>query len=263
MARITREQWGARPPKAVTRISLPSKGITNHWEGPHMGPFDHSQCPAKVRAIQRFHQVNRGWADIAYSMIVCPHGDVFEGRGVRNRTAANGTNSGNAGWHAVCYLGGENDPFTDAGKRGMRDAHTWLREGGAGPGVNCHSDHRATACPGGAIRDWTRAGMPAPAAPTPPPQPQPTPTPTPTPPKPAGDDMDRLPILRRGGSNPTQAVRNWQGLLLAAGRPVTVDGDFGPNTERLTKEWQAAARVSGGADGIVGPNTWGRALGLR
>ena len=123
-----------------------------------MGTFRHDQCAAKVRGIQAFHRDSRGWADIAYNAIVCPHGYVFEGRGPGVMSAANGDTGPNDDWYAVCYLGGEGDGLTDDGKDGFRDAVRWLREAGAaGPLVNGHRDHKATACPGDLIYSWLRA----------------------------------------------------------------------------------------------------------
>ena len=31
-------------------------GCALHYEGPHMGPMDHSRCTGVVRSIQAFHQ---------------------------------------------------------------------------------------------------------------------------------------------------------------------------------------------------------------
>ena len=135
-------------------------GVTLHWEGPHMGTFPHGQCAGKVRTIRRFHQGTRGWAEIAYSAIVCPHGYVFECRGLHTETAANGTSSigGNPHWYAVCYMSGQGDPFTDAAKAAYHEAVDWLRtEGGAGLKVNGHRDHHSTECPGDVIYKWLHA----------------------------------------------------------------------------------------------------------
>lgn len=122
-----------------------------------MGQFPHGDCAGKVRTIERFHAVTRGWSGIAYSAVVCPHGYVFEGRGTGVRSAANGTSAigGNDHWYAVCYLSGQMDPFTDAAKAGVIDAVRWLRaKGGAGPAVNGHRDHHPTECPGSTIYRW-------------------------------------------------------------------------------------------------------------
>lgn len=149
--------WSRRA-RGATRDSHPigaTRGVTLHWEGPHMGAFAHSECPSKVRGIQDFHINGRGWADIAYNAVVCPHGYIFEGRGPGVTSAANGNESTNDDWYAVCYLGGERDPFTDDGKAAFIEAVAWLREeGDAGPEVNGHRDHKATECPGNEIYTW-------------------------------------------------------------------------------------------------------------
>ena len=66
-----------------------------------------------------------------------------------------------------------------------------------------------------------------------------------------------LPVLKQGAQG--QFVRNLQGLLVANGAPIKVDGDFGPNTKSAVTVWQRHAGLS--ADGIVGPKTWRALLG--
>ncbi len=160
---VSRREWGAAYAQGSGAIPGPVLGVTCHWEGPHMGAFPHSACATKVRVIERFHAVTRGWSGVAYNALVCPHGYVFEGRGAGVRSAANGTSSigGNDQWYAVCYLGGQGDPFTADGRTGMADAIGWLRTAGnAGPRVNGHRDHHATECPGDVIYRWVRSGIP-------------------------------------------------------------------------------------------------------
>ena len=162
MKLIKYADWSRRS-RGATPTSHPIgnnvRGVTFHWEGPHMGDFPHSACAEKVRGIQGFHRDGRGWADIAYNALVCPHGYVFEGRGPNVASAANGYSTANISHYAVCYLGGERDPLTDDGKQGFRDATGWLRdEGNAGPEINGHRDHKATACPGDQIYAWLKSG---------------------------------------------------------------------------------------------------------
>lgn len=156
MRLVSRSQWGARAPRSTTRLDLPAvRGFAVHWEGPHMGAFAHTECAAKVRGVQRFHMDTRGWTDIAYSFLVCPHGFVFAGRGWNSRTAANGTNDGNARYWAACYLGGEGDPFTALAKEAygslFAEGHRRVQSATA---VRPHSFFKPTACPGDEIRRW-------------------------------------------------------------------------------------------------------------
>lgn len=136
-------------------------GTTVHWEGPGMGLFPHHQCASKVRVIQNFHMDQRGWSDIAYHAVVCPHGVVFEGRWIGVRGGANGTTVGNNTAYAVCYLSGKGDPFTEDAKVAYVSViEHFVNVGGAGPGVNCHRDWKPTECPGDAICAWVKAGRP-------------------------------------------------------------------------------------------------------
>jgi hypothetical protein len=163
---VSRAEAGLRPPKNTpTKLTDPD-GSTAHYEGPKMGTFPHSSCATKVRGIQAFHMDSRGWNDIAYTTIVCPHGVIFMGRGWGVRTAANGTNDGNARHYAHCVLIGVGDEFTGSAQFALKVAFRISREQGkAGTERKVHSDWKATACPGDPIRDFVRAGwtdIPAP-----------------------------------------------------------------------------------------------------
>jgi hypothetical protein len=168
-----RSEWGARAPRYTTRLNA-SFGTTSHWEGPHMGfPWAHSACFSLVRGIQNFHMDARGWSDIAYTALTCPHGYAFEGRWIGHRTAANGTNDGNNRAGAVCYLGGQGDPFTADGQRAQRAVLDYLDANGSGPGRNGHRDWKPTECPGDTIYRWVHSGQAAPGGPIPPDEPIP------------------------------------------------------------------------------------------
>ncbi len=223
---VRRAEWGARWPRSVT--GLTASKVTSHWEGPHMGPFGHESCAAKVRGIQAFHMDARGWTDIAYNAVACPHGYVFEGRGQGVRSAANGTTAGNSGAYAVCYLGGEGDGFTDAGERAMKAAGDWLTW--AGSPRNGHRDWKSTACPGDEIYHWTLAGQPVDAAPAP----------VPDPPKKEEDDMSTYILGHPNGT----------GWLISPFGAVLLDG----NTQGryLDAGWKAVALADAAtADAII------------
>lgn len=137
---------------------------------------DHTQCDDIMRQIQLGHMSrsptdpSKPWADIAYNFLVCWHGWVFEGRGWGVRSAANGTNYGNDNWFAVCFLGGDSDnrdDVTDAGRRAIWEV---IQECGRRYDARqtvCHSDLKATACPGNELRNWVKAGTPVDIPPPP------------------------------------------------------------------------------------------------
>jgi len=172
---ISRAAWGARPARYRTAFT-PSFGSTIHYEGPKMGSFPHASCAAKVRGIQAFHMDGRGWADIAYTAVVCPHGYVFEGRWIGARTGANGTNQGNNSAYALCALVGVGDPTPDVMVDAIAEVAEFMRgPGRAGRLVNGHRDWKPTACPGDPLYHEVRAGTFLSGA-------APAPTPTPNPP---------------------------------------------------------------------------------
>lgn len=243
MSIITRDEWGAADPRGVGNPLGNPVGITQHWEGPKMGVWDHSLCAGKVRGVQAFHQRVRGWSDIAYNLIVCPHGDAYIGRGADRGNAANGDSS-NLTRYSVCALTGLGDPTPDALKAGILDAHAWLRAQSGKPlaVLDCHSDHVSTTCPGPDLRAWVKAGAPRPDG---------------TPASPAS----AIPTLPKPAPKPTARPR------------LVVDGILGPNTIRawqrvmgtpqdgviskpslLVKAVQRVVRTP--QDGLLGPITW-------
>lgn len=162
---ITRAQWGARKPKSVSRVSS-MEGVGVHWTATALGRFSHDRCYHLVRGIQNYHMDRRGWADIAYNLIPCPHGFFFEGRGVFVKSAANGTNASNNSHYATSWLGGPGDAFENDSKRAIRSSIIYLRKhGNAATGYRPHSFFKNTQCPGDEIRSWLNAGMPTDATP--------------------------------------------------------------------------------------------------
>ena len=178
---VSRAEWGGRKPRSISRIPGPVTSTTFHWEGPKMGTFTHSSCASKVRGIQNFHMDSRGWSDIAYNAVVCPHGYVFEGRWVGARSAAQGTNAGNDTSYAICGLFGEGDVLTDLMKDAYLDCRTYfMATAKTGATIRPHSYWHATACPGNGVRVWIGDGAKDPIADGPEPAPPPPTDPTPT-----------------------------------------------------------------------------------
>lgn len=169
---IPRSSWGARSPENPPSTDIDPNQLACHYEGPKMGTFSHDRCPSKIRGIQTYHMDKNGWNDIAYSHLACPHGYVFEGRGVGHRTAANGTKDANDHAYAVCFLGGVGDAFTSEAQHAfwLAARHLKIETRPWRP----HKFYVATACPGDSIEDWLEAGHPDPFhAPEPVPLPAP------------------------------------------------------------------------------------------
>lgn len=164
---VSRAQWGARPRESGTTSIVDHPSTTFHYVGGGWEyPWSHSTCDDKVRGIQADHMDNRGWSDIAYNYLVCPHGYCYEGRGYDRRSSANGSNAANMASFAVCALWGTasaDDPVTNEMKDAFLYAHALLRaKGGATAVIKGHRDWKSTDCPGTQIYAWIKAGCPDP-----------------------------------------------------------------------------------------------------
>lgn len=148
MAFYSRAQWGARKPKSKYIISnLPAPEVWIHHSVTANGP-DEIQI---MKQIQNYHMNQNKWADIAYSFVVFPSGNIYEGRGwavVGAHTANHNSKS-----HAICFAGNfQNEQPTDAAINAAR----WLISEGKSQGfvksgtqpTGGHRDVAATACPG-------------------------------------------------------------------------------------------------------------------
>lgn len=163
MRYVSRSSWGARSPRC-TSTNITPKGSCVHYEGEgKLTGFPHEKCASRVRSIQNFHMDDRGWCDIAYNFLVCEHGVVFEGRGLRKRSAAQGSDEGNQYYYAVCLMIGDDDPLTLVMKEGVRDAIDYAHKNGAGGSIRKHSDFFNTSCPGTKLSAWVNQGAPRPS----------------------------------------------------------------------------------------------------
>lgn len=170
MQLITRAQWGARPRGDGSVTPFTPRGVAVHYEGEGWAwPWAHSTCDDKVRQIQAYHMDGRGWSDIAYNFLACPHGYVFEGRGLNRRSSANGTWDANTWWYAVqCMWGTRSGSVPELLLSAARDAIDYCRaKGGAGQELRGHRDLHSTDCPGDQLYAWTHRGAPRPAITTP------------------------------------------------------------------------------------------------
>jgi hypothetical protein len=148
-----RSDWGAAPSGGASWLAA-DVGVAVHWEGPYMGPYAQASVPSLLRGIQRYHQGTQGWADIAYNFVVDRFGGTWEGRGWNARSAANGTSSSNSNYLAVCYLGGQGDPFTAEAANAISALFQEHVARGGRAEITGHRDHTATACPGDEIYAW-------------------------------------------------------------------------------------------------------------
>lgn len=240
---VTRAEAGLRSPKSVSKNITPGDGgVAFHYGGPASNAKGHADCVTQWRGWQNFHMGTRGWSDIAYTMGVCQHGYVFAGRGVGVRTAANGTNSGNQSFYAVCWLGGDGQTPTQEALDAFEWAVLTLRKAGAGRRVRPHRSFKSTSCPGDPLvahaarldnKDVSEPKPPTPSEPS----------------KPAPQSQYRYPlppgrpVFGRGSTG--DKVKAVQERL-----HIEVDGDWGDATNHAFRAFQTGMRIA--VDGVYG-----------
>lgn len=230
MKLVTRTQWGARAyrtPNGATPYGRARRGVKLHYLGTAYSDRPHDKCAAYIRQLQAQHMDGNGWSDIGYSFLVCTHGYVYEGRGLRRRNSANGNTALNEQDYAVCLLVGSSGLTkpTDAQLDGARDAIDYCRKNGpAGTWLGGHRDGYATACPGDTVYAWVKAGAPRPKGATPPKT-------TPTEEKPVAitdDDARKIAktVLTMDGvianPNPSTAKTNTHIALMTSARNIEI-----------------------------------------
>lgn len=165
---VRRSEWGA-PATSDAAYIASTRGVKVHYLGTAYSSRSHTLCDDYVRSIRASHLANttENYVDIAYNLLVCEHGWVYEGRGAHRRTGANGNATLNTQHYAVCGLLGSSGLTqpTDAMLNGIRDAIEYLQEhGDAGPEIKGHRDGYATSCPGQPLYNWVVQGAPRPAS---------------------------------------------------------------------------------------------------
>ena len=189
---VSRRQWGANEsfrfgpggPKAPPTFYRTQKLIVHHT----VTSTSAADSAATVRAIYRYHAIDRGWGDIGYNFLIDPQGRIYKGRysgpaGTRHRDTLTGedasgrgvtgahTLGANSGTMGVALLGTFSSATLPAGARSALVEHlAWeaerhgldpeasstYRNPASGsrrfaPNISGHRDWRATECPGDGI----------------------------------------------------------------------------------------------------------------
>lgn len=158
---ISRDSWGAKPAKKGYSKLGEVKGLVVHWSAYPIAIGNQAEMD-QAKRIQRLHQEDRGWNDVAYNFLVGDTGQIYEGRGFGNRSAAQGGNNrqeinyNNKHYVAVCWLGGSK-PTDKPSDKAIKSVK-WLHEQVGGE-LRPHSSFKQTACPGDAWRQHIIEGL--------------------------------------------------------------------------------------------------------
>ena len=201
-----------------------------------------SSCSADD--VHRWHK-NNGWAGIGYHFFIRKDGSIYRGRPLQYvGSHAYGSNHDSIG---ICFEGDyTKETMPDAQKQAGKEIVAYIKNYYGIKKVQKHGDVCATACPGNRFpfNEIANATASNTAVTTE-----------------SADKMVQISVPRIAKGSEGEAVKVWQILLNAAKHDVGecgADGNFGDDTDKATKAWQAANNLD--ADGIVGVKSWTKML---
>lgn len=163
---LSRAAWTDEGPARAMEALDPDRvvGFAIHWPGStaSIGNPSASSVANRLEGYRRFHVDDRGWSDIAYQVAIDAAGRVWDCRGIKWRSAGNGSDSGNDTYGAVLLMLGPGDVPSDAMVQAIRDWRTdrWLVRYPRATKVVGHHDIRPepTACPGDPAEQLVTSG---------------------------------------------------------------------------------------------------------
>jgi len=125
---ISRDLWGAKPPKGPYDPQTPKRITQHHTAGRY--PTTLEDSVTEMRIIQDYHQNGRKWNDIGYHFLIDPAGRIFQGRPVGALGAhVLSNNADNVGISLMgSYHPPRNDALTPEQIEAIRKLGAWLRE---------------------------------------------------------------------------------------------------------------------------------------
>ena len=152
---MPRSAWQPRPPDRnhLEAMGTPSR-LTVHHSAMYFRDTKQAACAAQVWRIQKDHMESRGYGDIGYHFLIDPSGRIWEGREMRWQGAHVG-DTNNVHNIGVCVLGNflrgreGQDPTAAQVESLQKLVVSLMRRYHFGPdSIHCHSDFKATECPG-------------------------------------------------------------------------------------------------------------------
>lgn len=143
-----RLSWGAAPAGAGTIAQTPRRVTVHHTET-RPGPAE-AQVATHLKGVQRFHQSEKKWPDIAYHVLIDPAGRAWEGRSLAMR-GDSGTVYDLSDRALICLIGkfNEDRPTPEAWATLVRViAEVCRKYGIATTEITMHRQLAQTDCPG-------------------------------------------------------------------------------------------------------------------
>lgn len=153
MTHFSRSAWGARAARRGPGPLLASRveGLAFHWPAMSHPLKSVSDVKAALRGWQDFHMDDKRWSDIAYQRAIDQAGNVYDLRGLRTQSGANGDEDVNQRFGAVLLILAPGETPSAAMLKAIRGTVTEFRKlFPKAKHLVTHNDIRPepTACPG-------------------------------------------------------------------------------------------------------------------
>jgi len=165
IVRRTAFGWPAVPNAGITQTNL---GIIVHYDGGKgMGPGltgkTHSHCVDYWKNTRKTHMLSNGWNDIGYAFGICPHGEIFEGRGFNRQQAAEEPTpgklqNGNSRYVSCTFMLGVSEKPTTPQLKAFAVFRKDMMGRGVSSLIHGHRDFTSTDCPGDTLYTMVRNG---------------------------------------------------------------------------------------------------------
>ncbi len=147
---ISRQAWGARPPKSNYSKHSPQRIIVHHSYIPNQSQY---KGAASIRGIQNYHMDDpkTKWQDIGYHFLIGPEGTIYQGR---PETVIGAHCSPNTNAVGICLIGDydqNGDTLTAASEKSLLELMSWIASNyKVNPATNIfgHHDFSTKSCPG-------------------------------------------------------------------------------------------------------------------
>lgn len=254
MAWLQRDEWGAKAPNAaLQRMALPVSTVFLH----HTVTPVSQDAPADMRRMVN-SVVPSQYIDCPYTVVVHPDGTIFTGRYLGGVPALGAhTAKNNSTSLGIAVIGNYvNDVPSDAAIDSVaRVIEAFVKQGFVTKSFTLRSHHEvyATACCGTNLKAQIKniyektkvfIGDTTPVY---------VPVPVPQKPQAPVNNYPAFPAYLKKGSKGVY-VRQFQAKLHDRGWNIAVDGDFGPATDKIVRQFQKEKGLT--VDGIIGPQSW-------
>lgn len=151
VAIIPRSEWRASPTRLNFTPMTAIRRVTIHHTGEEWTSEDFETTANKIRAFQRYHQDDRGWADLGYHFVIDRCGRIWEGRNLRHQGAHAGSTQLNKGNVGISLMGNFEEQILVAEQKDSLAGllSVLCREYDLKPWqISTHKELKQTACPG-------------------------------------------------------------------------------------------------------------------